>query len=65
MPGPDPQTIRRVYKSLRLIRRFEEEVARIYPEDKIKSPVHLSIGQESVAVEPPGHGVALCCAVLH
>lgn len=46
----DPSTLRRVYRGLRLIRRFEEEVARIYPEDKIKSPVHLSIGQESVAV---------------
>src|ERR1043165_4430404 len=32
------------------IRRVEEEVARIYPSDKIKSPVPLSIGQESVAV---------------
>src|SRR5579863_4976361 len=40
----------RLYYKLRLIRRAEEEVARIYPSDKIKSPVHLSIGQESVAV---------------
>jgi pyruvate dehydrogenase E1 component alpha subunit len=40
----------RIYRALRLIRRAEEEVARIYPSDKIKSPVHLSIGQESVAV---------------
>jgi TPP-dependent pyruvate/acetoin dehydrogenase alpha subunit len=32
------------------IRRLEEEVARVYPSDKIKSPVHLSIGQEAVAV---------------
>jgi len=46
----DPATIARVYRSLRLIRRTEEEIARIYPTDKIKSPVHLSIGQESVAV---------------
>lgn len=29
---------------------MEEEVARIYPTDKIKSPVHLSIGQEAVSV---------------
>jgi TPP-dependent pyruvate/acetoin dehydrogenase alpha subunit len=35
---------------LRLIRRAEEEIARLYPSDKIKSPVHLSIGQESIAV---------------
>jgi len=42
--------LQRVYSKLFLIRRAEEEVARIYPSDKIKSPVHLSIGQESVAV---------------
>jgi TPP-dependent pyruvate/acetoin dehydrogenase alpha subunit len=46
----EPELIRRVYRSLYLIRRVEEEVARIYPTDKIKSPVHLSIGQEPVAV---------------
>ena len=40
----------RLYRSLRLIRRAEEEIARIYPSDKIKSPVHLSIGQEAVSV---------------
>ena len=45
-----PKDLQRIYKSLRLIRRAEEEVARIYPTDKIKSPVHLSIGQEAVAV---------------
>jgi len=38
------------YRSLYRIRRVEEEIARIYPTDKIKSPVHLSIGQEGVAV---------------
>ncbi len=42
--------LERIYRSLRLIRRAEEEVARIYPTDKIKSPVHLSIGQEAVSV---------------
>ena len=46
----DPETVSRVYRSLRLIRRTEEEIARIYPTDKIKSPVHLSIGQEAIAV---------------
>lgn len=40
----------RLYRSLYRIRRVEEEIARIYPTDKIKSPVHLSIGQEGVAV---------------
>ncbi len=40
----------RIFKSLYRIRRVEEEIVRLYPSDKIKSPVHLSIGQESVAV---------------
>jgi len=40
----------RFYRSLYRIRRVEEEIVRIYPTDKIKSPVHLSIGQESVSV---------------
>lgn len=38
------------YRSLYMIRRVEEEIVRIYPTDEIKSPVHLSIGQEAVAV---------------
>ena len=40
----------RLYRSLFRIRRVEEEVARAYPSDRIKSPVHLSIGQEAVSV---------------
>lgn len=48
--APSPDDIRRIYRSLRRIRRIEEEIAEIYPSDQIKSPVHLSIGQESVAV---------------
>jgi TPP-dependent pyruvate/acetoin dehydrogenase alpha subunit len=39
-----------LYKSLYRIRRVEEAIARVYPTDKIKSPVHLSIGQEAVSV---------------
>src|SRR5258707_13089810 len=39
-----------IYKALYRIRRLEEEVARVYASDKIKSPVHLSIGQEAVSV---------------
>tara|TARA_B100000315_G_scaffold237873_1_gene255083 strand:- start:4532 stop:5524 length:993 start_codon:yes stop_codon:yes gene_type:complete len=40
----------RLYCSLYRIRRVEEEIADIYPTDKIKSPVHLSIGQEAISV---------------
>jgi TPP-dependent pyruvate/acetoin dehydrogenase alpha subunit len=38
-----------LYRTLYRVRRVEEEIARIYPTDKLKSPVHLSIGQEAVA----------------
>ena len=37
------------YQALR-IRMVEERIIDIYPSDKIQSPVHLSIGQEAVAV---------------
>ncbi len=37
------------YQALR-IRLVEERIIELYPSDKIQSPVHLSIGQEAVAV---------------
>src|SRR5262245_66401400 len=49
-PRGDGETLERLYRKLYLTRRFEEVVADIYPTDKIKSPVHLSIGQEPIAV---------------
>ncbi len=61
-PVPDdPALIERLYRNLRLTRLVEDEVARVYPTDVIKSPVHLSIGQEFVSVgvcdalEPSDH----------
>jgi TPP-dependent pyruvate/acetoin dehydrogenase alpha subunit len=39
-----------MYRLVYLIRRLEERVAEIYHTDKIKSPVHLSIGQEAPSV---------------
>ncbi len=45
-PPVDGETLEQLYGKLWLTRRFEEVVAEIYPTDKIKSPVHLSIGQE-------------------
>ncbi|HYE52399.1 MAG TPA: thiamine pyrophosphate-dependent dehydrogenase E1 component subunit alpha [Azospirillaceae bacterium] len=44
-----------LYRTMYLIRRTEEEVIRLYPTDKIKSPVHLSIGQESVSAAVCAH----------
>ena len=40
----------RIFRSLVRIRRVEEEIARVYPSDMIRSPVHLSIGQEAISV---------------
>lgn len=42
--------LQNLYRSLYRIRYVEEEIVRIYPTDRIKSPVHLSIGQEAVSV---------------
>jgi len=40
----------RLYKKMSMIRRFELHLAEIYHTDAIKSPVHLSVGQEAIAV---------------
>lgn len=45
-----PELVARLYKRMSLIRRFELRLAEIYHTDAIKSPVHLSVGQESIAV---------------
>lgn len=41
---------RRLFRTALLIRLVEERVVELYPSDRIQSPVHLSIGQEAVAV---------------
>ncbi len=42
--------IKNLYTKLIRIRKTELEIARKYPEQKIRCPVHLSIGQESIPV---------------
>jgi len=42
--------IEKAYYLFLLIRRSEEKIIDLYNTDKIKSPVHLSIGQEAIAV---------------
>jgi len=49
VPVADSKTTARLYHSMLLIRRVEEYICEVYSSDAIKSPVHLSIGQESVA----------------
>ena len=49
MPNPVPSLIE-MYRTMLLIRRFEERVNELYMQGKIPSTLHLYIGQEAVAV---------------
>jgi len=37
-----------LYKKLYLMRRAEEFIVKKYPEDEMKTPMHMSMGQEAV-----------------
>jgi len=39
-----------LYRQMYLIRRAEELIVKHYPEDEMKTPMHMSMGQEAVAV---------------
>jgi len=39
-----------LYRTLYLARRCEEVIVRIYPDDEMKTPMHMSMGQEAVSV---------------
>ncbi len=47
--GLAPEILIGLYASMRRIRRAEETIVRLYPEQEIRCPTHLSIGQEAVA----------------
>lgn len=49
------ETQRKLYRELLRIRMIEERIADIYPEQEMRCPVHLSIGQEAVAVGVCAH----------
>ena len=49
-PDIGKSDIAHLYKSVLRIRIVEEKIARRYPEGKMRTPVHLSVGQEGVAV---------------
>ncbi len=46
---PAPETLKTLYRSMALIRLAEQKIAELYPEQEIRSPVHLYIGQEAIA----------------
>src|SRR5260221_6036759 len=41
--------IRHIYRTLLRIRMVEERIVELYPEQQMRCPVHLSIGQEAAA----------------
>jgi TPP-dependent pyruvate/acetoin dehydrogenase alpha subunit len=48
-------TLKDLYLRMLRIRMIEEEIARRYPEEGMRCPVHLSIGQEAIAVGVCAH----------
>ena len=45
-----PELLKKLYHNMLRIRAVEEKIADLYPEQQIRCPVHLSVGQEAVAV---------------
>ncbi len=43
------ETLRSIYEKMLLIRMVEEKIVAIYPEQQIRCPVHLCIGEEAIA----------------
>jgi len=48
--GMPQGTLLSMYEMMLRIRRFEEKIADVYPEQEMRCPTHLSIGQEAAAV---------------
>lgn len=46
----DSVTLKDLYARMLRIRLVEEKIAELYPEQQMRCPVHLSVGQEAVAV---------------
>lgn len=52
----DQGTLVRIYRKLLLCRRAEQKIQQEYHRDEMKTPVHLGVGQEGIAV-------GVCCAL--
>ena len=44
-----PELAQKLYLSLLRCRKFEEKIVELYPQQEIRCPTHLSLGQEGVA----------------
>ena len=45
-----PDVLKKLFYQMLRIRIIEEKIAELYPEQEMRCPVHLSVGQEAVAV---------------
>lgn len=50
LTGLAPEMLIALYRSMALIRKTEEKIVALYPEQEMRCPTHLSIGQEAPAV---------------
>ena len=50
MPDLPAEMLKKFYHGMLRIRRIEEKIAELYPEQEMRCPTHLCIGQEAVAV---------------
>jgi pyruvate dehydrogenase E1 component alpha subunit len=55
LTAADVDTRRRLYREVLRIRLVEEKIVELYPEQEMRCPVHLSIGQEAVPVGISAH----------
>ncbi len=53
--GIPVDTLLKMYNTLLLIRRAEEKIAAVYPEQEMRCPTHLHIGQEGISVGVCAH----------
>jgi TPP-dependent pyruvate/acetoin dehydrogenase alpha subunit len=57
-PAPDSETMeenKQLYQTLSLVRQAEQKILDVYASNVMQCPVHLSVGQESVAVALCAH----------
>ncbi|MEW6488700.1 MAG: thiamine pyrophosphate-dependent dehydrogenase E1 component subunit alpha [Thermodesulfobacteriota bacterium] len=55
-PGaPSPEQLFALYRTMLCIRLFEERIVELYPEQEMRCPVHLCIGQEATAAGVCAH----------
>jgi pyruvate dehydrogenase E1 component alpha subunit len=52
---PDDNSKRLLMEKMLMIRLFEEKIINVYPEQDMKSPVHLCVGQEAIAAGVCAH----------